>query len=49
MLMGIAANNGREREAQKKHWEKLGWVVKGRRWAVYWMYCSQERVAHSSF
>jgi hypothetical protein len=47
--MGTAANNGQEREAQKKHWEELGWVVKGRRSAAYWMYCSQERVASSSF
>jgi hypothetical protein len=36
MLMGTVANNGWEREAQKKHWEELGWVVKGRRSAVYW-------------
>ena len=43
--METAGNNGREREAQKKHWEELGWVVKGRRSAVYWMYDSQERVA----
>jgi hypothetical protein len=27
--METAGNNGREREAQKKHWEELGWVVKG--------------------
>ena len=27
--MGRAANNGQEREAQKKHWEELGWVVRG--------------------
>jgi hypothetical protein len=47
MLMGRAANNGQEREAQKKHWEELGLVVKGRRSAAQWIYCSQERVAHS--
>jgi hypothetical protein len=49
MLMGTAANNCREREAQKKHWEELGWIVKGRRSAAYWIYCSQKRVAYSPF
>jgi hypothetical protein len=49
MLMGTAANNGQEREEQKKHWKELEWVVKERRSVAYWMYCSQERVAHSSF
>jgi hypothetical protein len=49
MLMGTAAKNGREREAQKKHWEEFGWVVKERRSVAYWMYCSQERLVHNSF
>ena len=43
--MEMTAINVQEREAQKKHWEELGWVVKGSRSAVYWMYDSQERVA----
>jgi hypothetical protein len=47
--MGRAANNSWKREAQKKHWEELGWVVKGRRSAEYWRHCSQERVACRSF
>jgi hypothetical protein len=34
MLIRTTANNGWEREAQEKHWEKLGWVVKGRRSAA---------------
>ena len=37
MLMGKAPDNGLEREAQKKHWEELRWVVKGWRSATYWM------------
>jgi hypothetical protein len=45
MLIGTAANSGQEREALKKHWEELGWVVNGRRSAGYWIYCSKERVA----
>ena len=45
MLMGTAADKGQERDAQKKHWEERGGVVKGRRSAAYWMYCSQQRVA----
>jgi hypothetical protein len=49
MLIGTAANNGWEREAQKRYWEELGWVVKGRRSAANWMYYSQERVARSTF
>jgi hypothetical protein len=49
MLIGTADSNGQEREAQKKRWEELGWVVKERRSAAYWMYCSQESIAHSSF
>jgi len=47
--MRMAANNGQESKVQQKHWEDLGWVVKGRRSAAYWMYCSQGRVAQSSF
>jgi hypothetical protein len=47
--MGMAANNGWDREAQKTHWKELGLVVKGKTSATYWMYCSQERVAWSSF
>ena len=34
MLMGKAPDNGLEREAQKKHWEELWWIVKGRRSAA---------------
>jgi hypothetical protein len=33
--MGTAANSVQEREAQKKHWEELGWMVRGRKLAVY--------------
>jgi hypothetical protein len=40
----------REKHRKKRSfWEELGWVIKGRRSAVYWIYCSQEWVAWSSF
>ena len=45
MSIGIDASSGWEREVWRKHWEELGWVVRGRRSVVYQIYCSQERVA----